>query len=251
MVMRAYDVAEGQEIPAENIDWNLYSDHRINVGKVGLRIQYTDEIIEETEFDIIGTLSSEAGRALARHKEQKAFTEFKKHGWIVFDNSLYQKDPVKYKDATTSGIDFEGNLNGTMSLEDYLDLNIAVYNNGYNPSETVLHPLAFPAFIKNGLTGALTAVSEEHAKYQDVSKSFNIGPGAIAGKLPFGFNVVLSPFAPMNKQTKTFDMITVDKGNVGYLVEKMNIKTEGFRDPARDLNNLKMAEKYGFGEQIA
>lgn len=67
-------VTDLQEIPSENIDWNMYTDSRINVGKVGLRIQYTDEIIEETEFDIIGILTSEAGRALARHKEQKAFT---------------------------------------------------------------------------------------------------------------------------------------------------------------------------------
>ena len=63
--MRAYDVSEGQEIPAQNVDWNLYTDSRINVGKVGLRIQYTDEIIEETEFDIIGTLTSEAGKLFA------------------------------------------------------------------------------------------------------------------------------------------------------------------------------------------
>lgn len=55
-----------QEIPAENLDWNLYSDSRINVGKVGLRIQYSDDLIQETEFDIVGTLTAEAGRAMAR-----------------------------------------------------------------------------------------------------------------------------------------------------------------------------------------
>ena len=184
-------------------------------------------------------MTSEAGRAMARHSEQKAFVEFKKHGWIVFDNELYRKDPIKYKDAVTSGIDFEGNLNGTLSLEDWLDLSIAVYNNGYTPTRTIMHALAFPAFIKNGLTGALTAAGgEEHAKYGDVSKAFNLGPDAIAGKLPFGFTVMLSPFAPINKTTKTFDLITVDHNNVGYLIEKMGMKTEGFRDPARDLNNL-------------
>lgn len=239
-VMRAYDVSEGAEIPAENIDWNTYTDNRINVGKVGLRIQYTDDLIQETEFDIVGILSSEAGRALAKHKEEKAFVEFRKRGWVVFDNELYRKDPVANKLAATGGVDFEGNLNGTLSLEDWLDLAIAVYNNGYTPDVTVMNALAFPAFIKNGLTGALTAAGgEEHAKYQDVNKAFTLGPSAIAGKLPFGFNVMLSPFAPVNRQTRTFDLITVDKNNVGFLIEKMNIKTEGFRDPARDLNNLK------------
>lgn len=65
-VIRAYDIGEGQEIPAENLDWNLYSDSQINVGKCGLRINYSDDLIEETEFDIVGTLTSEAGRAMAR-----------------------------------------------------------------------------------------------------------------------------------------------------------------------------------------
>lgn len=167
--------------------------------------------------------------------------EFKKHGWVVFDNELYKKNPVEYKFATTSGIDYEGALNGTLSLEDWLDLSVAIYNNGYTPTRTIMHALAFPAFIKNGLTGALTAAGgEEHAKYGDVNKAFTLGPEAIAGKLPFGFTVQLSPFAPINRKNKTFDIICADHNNVGYLIEKMGIKTEGFREPARDLNNLKL-----------
>lgn len=144
-------------------------------------------------------------------------------------------------------MDFSGNYNGTMSLEDYLDVVIACYNNGYTPTNTIMHCLAFPAFIKNGLTGALTAVEERNAKYESVSKSFTIGPEAIGGKLPFGLNVDLSPFAYIDRENKLFDMTVVDKDNVGWLIEKKGLTTEGFRDPARDLNNLKMIEKYGFG----
>ena len=245
-VMRAFDVAEGGEIPAQSIDWNLSSNSLINVGKVGVRIQYTDEVIKDTEFDIVGIMTAEAGRAMARHKEQKAFTEFRKHGYVVFDNLLYKKDNVRYADAATTGVDYNNNLNGTMSLEDYLDLCIAVFNNGYTPTNTIMHPLAFPAFVKNGLTGALTAVNERDAKFADVSKSFVIGPDAIAGKLPFGLQVDLSNQAPINREARLFDMVVVDKDNVGFLVVKEDIYTEKFREPARDLNNLKLVERYGY-----
>lgn len=254
-VMRAYDVVEGAEIPEQSIDWNTYTNSTINVGKVGVRVQYTDEIIKDTEFDIVGMLTAEAGRAMARHKEQKAFTEFIKHGHIVFDNEYARvnannPDPAlakMAKDAGTTGVDYDNNLNGTMSLEDYLDLCIALHNNGYTPSETVMHSLAFPAFVKNGLTGALTAASDQHAKVKNPNGSWTIGPGAMMGKLPFAMTVSLSPFAPFNKTTKTFDMIVVDKDNVGYQVVKEEIKTDNFRDPARDLNNVKLIERYGFG----
>jgi hypothetical protein len=98
-VMRAYDVAEGQEIPQESIDWQVSTNNLIKVGKSGLRIQYSDELFKDVEFDIVGMLVSEAGRAMARHKEQKAFTEWLAHGWTVFDNNLRKKDPVKYAAA--------------------------------------------------------------------------------------------------------------------------------------------------------
>ena len=38
-VMRAHDVAEGQEIPEETVDWQLHKNSLIHVGKSGVRIQ--------------------------------------------------------------------------------------------------------------------------------------------------------------------------------------------------------------------
>ena len=44
-----------------------------------------------------------------------------------------------------------------------------------------------------------------------------------------------------------FDMFCVDGNNVGVQIVKDELKTENFRDPARDLNNTKIIERYGFG----
>lgn len=248
-VMRAYDVAEAAEIPQESIDWQLNTSPLIKVGKSGLRIQYSKELFDDCEFDIVKMLTAEAGRAMARHKEQKAFTEWLSHGHTVFDNVLRDSDPVKYAAAGTTGLDFDGNFNNTMSIDDYLDLILAVYNNGFTPTDLVMHPLAWLAFAKAGFTGALTAPYDREAKRELPNGSFKIGPESIQGRLPFSFNANLSVFCPIDKANKTFDMFVVDRNNVGVLIQKDELKTEQFVDPSRDITNIKMIERYGFGIQ--
>lgn len=242
-VMRAHDVAEGQEVPEETVDWQLHKNSLISVGKSGVRIQYSDELQADIEFDLVSILIQEAGRAMARLKEQKAFDEWLRHGWTVFDNNLR----ATYPEAGTTGLDFDGNLNDTLSVDDLLDIIIAVYNNEYTPTDLVLHPLAWTVFARNGLTGSLTAPYDRDTKREMPNAQFKLGPESIQGRLPFSFNVNLSPFAPIDRSAKTFDIFCVDANNVGVQIVKDDLKTENFRDPSRDLNNIKVIERYGFG----
>lgn len=242
-VMRAHEVAEGQEIPEETVDWQLHKNSMIHVGKTGVRVQYSDELKSDLEFDLVSILLQEAGRAMARLKEQKAFDEWLRHGWTVFDNKLRSINP----NAGTTGVDFDGQLNDTLSVEDLLDLIIAVYNNEYTPTDLIMHPLVWSVFAKNGLTGSLTAPHDREVKREMPNAQFKLGPESIQGRLPFAFNVNLSPFAPIDVYEKTFDMFCVDANNVGVQIVKDDLKTEEFRDPSRDLNNVKVIERYGFG----
>lgn len=246
-VMRAYDIGEGQEIPAETIDWQKHKQKHIYVTKSGIRIQYSKDAMDDCEFDLINIMLQEAGRAMARHAEQKAFVEFMKHGHPVFDNALRAKDPVTWKEAGTTGLDFHGNFNDTISVDDLLDILIAVYNNEYNPTDLIMHPLAWTSFAKNGLTGSLTALKEKNTKAEMPVSSFSLGPDSIQGRLPFAFKVNLSPFAPIDKRNKRFDLICADRNNVGVKVVKSDLRTEEFRDPSRDLSNVKIVESYAYG----
>ena len=74
-----------------------------------------------------------------------------------------------------------------------------------------------------------------------------MGPESIQGRLPFAFNVMLSPFIPLDKKNKRFDMYVVDRNNIGVLLVKEDLTTEEFREPARDIRNLKIKERYGIG----
>lgn len=240
-VMRAFDVAEGQEIPEDTIDWQTHETPEIRIGKSGVRVRFTEEMIADSQWDIISMLIKEAGRAMARHKEQKIFFNFSRYGHTVFDN--IDANP----DAHTSGLDIDGAKNGTMSAEDFLDLIIAVMGNEYTPSDILMHPLAWTVFARNELTGSLAKAPYDNYPHKGQPTNLALGPNSIQGRLPFGFNVQLSPFIPLDKKNKRFDMYVVDRNNIGVLLVKEDLSTEQFNEPARDIRNLKIKERYGIG----
>ena len=240
-IMRAYDVAEAQEIPEDNIDWQTHESPEIRVGKSGLRLRFTDEMISDSQWDIMSMMIKQAGRAMGRHKEQKAFHQFRKHGHTVFDN--YDANPL----AHTTGLDKNGVQNDTFSAEDFLDLIIAIMANEYTPSDVMMHPLAWTVFAKNELMGTLQADPYNNYPVKGAPKSMALGPESIQGRLPFNFNVNLSPFIPLDKKARRFDVYAVDRNNIGVMLVRDDLKTDSWDEKARGLQNIKMIERYGIG----
>ena len=240
-VMRAFDVAEGQEIPEDTIDWQTHETPEIRAGKSGVRVRFTEEMVSDSQWDILSMLIKEAGRAMVRHKEQKCFYNFSKYGHKVFDN--LDANP----EAHTSGLDIDGNKNGTMSAEDFLDLIISVMGNEYTPTDILMHPLAWTVFARNELTGSLAKAPYDNFPHKGAPKNIALGPESIQGRLPFAFNVQLSPFIPLDKKAKRFDMYVVDRNNIGVLLVKEDLSIEAFNEPARDIRNIKIKERYGIG----
>lgn len=241
-VLKAHDFAEGQEIPEENADWNIMETNNVDIRKSGVRLSLTEELLGQCEFDILSILVSECGRALARWREEKAFIEFYTHCNKVFDNNLRTAN----KNYGTTGVDFYNNLNDTLSTEDILDLLIALYNNHLTPTDLLMHPIVWTVFAKNGLIGAYLPYGQQDKKGEVPNGSFKIGPESIQGRIPFAINVNLSPFAPINKVTKTYNVYAVDRDNVGMCLERNKVTTEKFDDPSRDITNIKFAEAYGY-----
>jgi hypothetical protein len=244
-IARAYDLAEAQEIPEETMDWQTHEGNEVRIGKVGLRLRVTDEMISDSQWDIISMMVKAAGRALARHKEKKIFTAFTKHGHNIIDNK--SADPRMH----TTGLDVDGNPNNTLAAEDLLDIIIGVMAQEYNPTDLLMHPLAWTVFARNELTGGLSINNqiggELKSKTYPKGGNFALGPNSIQGRLPFGFNVNLSPFMNLDKKEKLFDIVCLDKNNVGVLLQKTDLQVEKFDEPARDVQNMKFIERYGIG----
>lgn len=243
--MRASDLAEGQEYPIQQIDWTINEGAlEVRIGKNGIRVQFSQELIDEAQWDIVALSIEAAGQAMARHKEEKVFRAFTQHGWTVFDNAIRAANP----EAGTTGLAEDETFNDTMSVEDFLDLIIALIANEMIPTDLVMHPLTWGSFAKSEVAGYLrTNVVYPGAPTQPKANHFALGPNSIQGRIPFGLNVSVSPFVPFDRATRRFDMYCLDRNKVGVLAVKKDLNVEEFDDPTRDIKNLKMAEYYGVG----
>ncbi len=94
----------------------------IRVKKIGVRVSITEEAISDSSWDILGINVKKMGRAMARYKEEQIFNAFSSHGHVVFDNALRTAQPA----AGTTGLGKDGQYNDTLSVEDFLDLTLAL-----------------------------------------------------------------------------------------------------------------------------
>ena len=237
--MRAHDIGESQSYLEETVDFQLHKTQEVKVGKSGMVVRVTDEMIADSQWDVIGILLRKAGEAMARLKEEKVFNNFSKHGHIVFDNSI----KAKYPDAGTTGVNELGNQNNTMSTEDMIDMMISIMANGFTPTDVMMHPLTWTVFFKNGILEGLTHGALGASQVTNLS----ITPYQVSGRIPFTINLNMTPFAPFNYETKQFDMYVVDRNNIGIMLVKDPLMTEQFDDPMRDIQTIKIKERYGIG----
>ena len=236
--IRAHDIAEGQEYPQENLDFNQYKSTEIRVGKVGLQVSITDEMIEDSQWDTIGLHIRHAGRAMARFKEEKIYNEFKKHGHTLFDNDIRGEQP----EAGTTGLGKDGNPNDTMSVNDFIDMVLALMANGYAATDILMHPLTWSMFAKNNALSKL-----DLAALGGEGNDVTLSPSMVQGRIPMNLNVNLTPFMPIDRENKKFDMYVLDRNNVGIMLVKDPLSTERFDNPRRDIQSIKVKERYGIG----
>lgn len=237
--MRAHDIPEGAPYPEESADFQLHrAMGEIKVGKTGLMVRVTDEMVDDSQWDVIALLLRKAGRAMARLKEEKIFNTWSRYGHPVFDNSLKNQ----YPEARTTGRGFDGSFNDTLSLEDIIDLFVVNMANGYTPTDILMHPLCWMIFAKNDILGSLS-----FGALGGTPGTFQFSPNSVQGRLPLPFQVHFSPFIPFDKVNKTFDLYVVDRNEVGILVVKDDLSTEEWEIPERDIQAIKVRERYGVG----
>lgn len=236
--IRAFEIGEGQEYPNQSLDLaeGGIGSIDVKVKKYGLKVAITDEMIADSSWDVIGLHLRAAGRALAAKKEQNCFNEFRKAGHIVFDGDAFAPGA----DGYPTGRGFDGNYNGTLTAEDIIDMAVSIMSAGFNPTTIIMHPLCWALFAKNSaLEGSNIAAFGQGTSSFD-PRNFNTSNA-------LGLEVVFSPFVPFDQEAKKFDFYLVDKNNVGVLLVKDEVSTEQFDDPTRDIQTLKVRERYGVG----
>ena len=259
----AHEVGEGGRYREDYVDFNTLEEStlEIRVKKIGTRVAITEEAITDSSWDILGINVRKMGKAMARYKEEMIFNAFSNHGDVVFDKAKGQ-----YQEAAgTTGLGKDGNYNDTLSVEDFLDLTLALMGNGYNPTDVIMHPLTWVVFarnsmIGNGLTFGALGGNNVHPNggIQGTPAAFGMAnngngqklimtPDQVQNRLPVPMAINFSPWVKFDKLTKKFDMYVVDKSEVGIVAQREGLSTENWTDPEKDIRNLKAKERYGIG----
>ena len=259
----AAEVAEGGRYNEQNPDYNTVENSalEVRVKKIGAKITVTEEALNDSSWDILALNIRKMGRAMARYKEEWAFNNFSDNGHQIFNNNLRAQVP----EAGTNGHDESGNLNDTMSVEDFLDLVMSVLGQGFQPSDIIMHPLTWVIFarnsmIGNGLTYGAFGGSQVHPwgatqgtpgfaglSAEQGPQKLIMTPDQVQNRLPMPLTMNFSPFVKFDKVNKRFDMYCLDRNEVGVIVQKEGLSTDNWTDPERDIRLMKVKERYGIG----
>ena len=245
--IQAAEIPEGQEYPEQALAFAKQVEGKVS--KKGVKLAFTEEVIADSLWDIVGLHVRAAGRAMARLKEQIALSRFKDAATIVFDND----NTPTYSQTTGRGID--GALNNTVTWDDIVDMAAVLMAENHVPTDFILHPLMWSIFLKDSIfhSGSAAAVNTSWG-YRPQSAE-----GALNATAPMGLNVIVSPFVSFTAKSGATaaksDLFLIDRNEVGTLLVKEDMSTDQFDDPSRDIRSMKMKERYdivmlGDGEGI-
>jgi len=244
--IQAAEIPEGQEYPEQALAFAKQIEGKVS--KKGVKLAFTEEVIADSLWDIVGMHVRAAGRAMARLKEQIALSRFKDAATIVFDNDGSQDD--------TTGKGFNGQANKTITWDDVVDMAAVLMAENHVPTDFILHPLMWSIFLKDAIfhTGGSAAAVNTSWGYRPQSAE-----SALNTTAPLGLNVIVSPFvsftAKSGSDAAKSDLFLIDRNEVGSLLVKDDMSTDQFDDPSRDIRAMKMKERYdivmlGDGEGI-
>ena len=269
--LKDLDMAEGQEYPEFGIQVGSGTT-TANIGKSGLALKITEEMIKYSQWDIFGMHLRQGARALARHKEKKIFNMLNNMGVVVFDNA----NPTQAEIGRTTGRDLTGAGNGSMTADDLFDMYAKTLERGFTPDTVLVHPLAWAMFLKDpnlrqmclntgttanwfqGYSGSLypntpsvwKSLGRTGPSTSNPSKEEREGTQTSTPAMPLlapfgGLQIIPSAFVPFDPVSKTTSIIMIDSAEVGALVVAEDLTTEEWNDPARDIKKLKLRERYG------
>ncbi len=270
----AADIAEGQEYPERQLQMGG-ATVTATIGKSGVAVKVTDEMIKYSQYDVIGMHLRAAGRALARHKEQKIFNYINSMGVVCFDNIA----PTSSLFGVTHGRGLDGSANGSVVMDDIFDAFGQIIAQGWMPDTLLMHPLTWIMWIKDPVLRAFALAAGGgtffaswkgnpvgrapwdnsgqgglgYAAGQKIdpgsdpltaySQNINSAP-VLPSYFPIPFRIIVSPFVPYNPVTKVTDIMIFDSANLGALIVDEEAMTEEFDDPARDIRKIKIRERY-------
>lgn len=272
------DIPEGGEYPEAKMTQGGNS-MVANIGKSGIAVKISEEMVRYSQIDVISMHLRAAGRCLARHKEVKIFNMIGAEGQAFFDNANPQESVL----GVTTGRGFNGAANGSVTSDDLFDLWGHILARGFMANTMLVHPLTYTMFLKDPNMRAMFFEGNAttlYASYMGNAKGGNpwahsaggLSQGSIESILPDSpvelrnqnitsapelpsysstlgapMTVIVSPFVKYDPIKKLTDIMLFDKAELGVILVDEDPTTEEWNDPARDIRKIKIRERYALG----
>lgn len=278
----AEDIAEGQAYPEKRIQMAGATVTAV-VGKSGVALAFTEEMISRSQYDVVGMHLRAAGRAMARHKEVKIFNFIRSLGTVCFDN----KAPTSSMFGVTHGRALGGAGNGSVVMDDVFDAMAQIIHQGFMPNTLLMHPLSWVAWIKDPVLRSFALASGNGVFFAThtgnpagrapwdnssqgklgVSGGRQITPGSAATGgtasslteydqgiksapqlpryFPYPFTIIVSPFVNFDPSTQLTDIYIFDRNELGALVVEHDVEVDEWDDKSVDIKKIKLKERYG------
>jgi hypothetical protein len=142
----AEDVAPGQSLPEFAPDLGGQATNELKVGKSGLALKIFDEVTRYSQYNLVAYWLRLAGQALARHKEKKIFDFISGMGTCAFDNTTRTSGITG---SYTSGRKADGTLNGSMTMDDVMQMYTLGLQQGFIMDTILVHPLTWLMWMRD------------------------------------------------------------------------------------------------------
>ncbi len=150
--LRAEEVADGADVPFVNINIGGAQSFGVTVKRHGIGLKIHERFVRESTYPWINYWLRLAGNALARHKEEYIFSFITQLGTVVYDNNPAARTPtaaIQPVKGTTSGRNYMGVLNGSMTMDDVFDMYAQVMAQGFIPDTMLVHPMTWLMWVKD------------------------------------------------------------------------------------------------------
>lgn len=139
-----FRVGEEESYPEFNVAYGQGAQIS-KIGKYGLAMRFTEEILRYSQFDVISIYLRQAGYALARYREEQIFAMWRDVAYVTHDNAA----PLVSAHGTTTGRDLTGALNGSFTMDDLFEMYSSLLHKGFQPDLLMVHPLTWLMFVQD------------------------------------------------------------------------------------------------------
>jgi len=243
--------------------------------KFGGIIEFSEDVIRRSKWGVVQFYINELAKDMARFKERQAarviFTsgtfriQGKSTGSPDSTISRYGYTVSAHANAAiTSGRSIADlTLNATLSLNDLLDMTIEEMNQGAHPDTLITHPYGWKTFALNGELKEFAKINGLPPYYRlpdgsGIDEPFEGGLAAptAPSRVPNGvsysvevpdlypkpFNLVISPFAPVDVANNTCDIAMCVSGQIGLQLTGEGVETDKWTDIIHGISTFRLQE---------